>query len=97
MKGGSATPARAVAASALRAIMVVLAATAWPAVASACPYCALSRDGGSAYLVSAVGMLLLPLGFGAGFVLWLRRRMRDGSHRDPVAGGPHTTEESSRR
>lgn len=83
--------------AALRALAVAVPAALWPAVAAACPYCALSRDGSSAYVVSAIGMLLLPLGFGAGLVLWLRRRMRGVPPQDPAAGDPPPADEAPRR
>jgi hypothetical protein len=49
----------------------------WPGLASACAYCASSRDSSSAaYLWTAVGLGSLPIGFGGGLALWLRARYK---------------------
>lgn len=61
-------------------------AAGWPGAAWACPYCAGSREAGSAYFMTAIGMGLLPIGFGVGLVLWLRRRLRAGAAAPPGAG-----------
>jgi hypothetical protein len=41
-----------------------------------------------------VGMGLLPIGFGVGLVLWLRRRLQAGAPSEPVAGGDPPAEKS---
>ena len=81
----------------LRAAVACALAAAWPGLALACPYCAGSREAGSAYFLSAVGMALLPIGFGVGLVLWLRRRMRGGAQDDPAADVESPTVGTHRR
>jgi hypothetical protein len=76
------------------AIAALALAALAPGIASACPYCAGSREAGSAYFLSAVGMGLLPIGFGVGLVLWLRRRLQAGAPSEPVAGGDPPAEKS---
>ena len=56
------------------ALAAAILLAAWSGVAAACPYCAGSREAGSAYFMTAIGMGLLPIGFGVGLVIWLRRR-----------------------
>jgi DNA-binding helix-hairpin-helix protein with protein kinase domain len=97
MRGGLTAVSRRAAAILRAATAVVLAAAAWPGIASACPYCAGSREAGSAYFLSAVGMGLLPIGLGVGLVLWLRRRMRAAPPDDPAAGVESPTDDTPRR
>jgi len=81
----------------LRVAAVCALAAALPGLALACPYCAGSREAGGAYFLSAIGMAFLPIGFGVGLVLWLRRRMRGGAPDDPAADPGSPAEQAPRR
>lgn len=61
-------------------LAVALMAAGWLAaagMAEGCSFCGAARkDASIAYVVTAAGMGLMPIAFGAGLVLWLRRKYR---------------------
>jgi len=60
------------------AVAAAAAALLVPAACAACSSCTAGRgDANIAYLATAAAMGSLPIGFGVGLTLWLRKRSRD--------------------
>ncbi len=83
----SAAPAVRWGAAAGLAVLVLLA----PGISEGCSFCAYGRgDANTAYLLTAAAMGTLPIGFGVGLALWLRKKTRAAA-RGAADGDASTT------